>query len=89
MKYFAAVQFVANPERIEANRQAHLEYLIRMVDEGHIHLRGKFPDGSGGLTIYRADSLDDAQVLAGGDPYVSSGARRLELHEWDMKPQPE
>jgi len=32
-----------------------------------------------------AESLDEAKKLAESDPYVSSGARVLELYEWDMK----
>jgi uncharacterized protein YciI len=89
MKYFAAVQSVLNVEKIEAVRPSHVEYLEKMVAEGKIHLRGKFPDGTGGLTIYRAATIEEAQQLAGDDPFVSSGARRLELHEWDMKPRPD
>jgi len=89
MKYFAAIQSILDADRIAAARPSHIEYLERLVAEGKIHLRGRFPDGSGGLTIYRADTLEEAQVLAGSDPFVSSGARHLELHEWDMKPRPD
>jgi uncharacterized protein YciI len=89
MKYFAAIQSVLDADKIADSKPAHLEFLDRMVAEGRIHLRGRFPDGTGGLTIYRADSLDEARDLAEGDPYVRSGARRLDLHEWDMKPRPD
>ena len=89
MKYFAAIQSVLDADKIEAARPSHLDYLERMLGEGHIHLRGRFPDGSGGLTIYRADTIDSARTLAENDPFVSSGARRVDLHEWDMKPRPE
>ena len=89
MKYFAAVQSVWDAGKIAAARQAHVEYLDRMVAEGMIHLKGRFPDGSGGLTIYRAETLEEARSVAEADPYVSCGARRLDLHEWDMKPRPE
>ena len=89
MKYFAATQSILDPAKIPGARQAHLEYLDRMVAEGTIYLRGKFSDGSGGLTIYRAESLEAARKLAEADPFVSSGARRLELHEWEMKPRPD
>ena len=89
MKYFAAIQSILDASKIEAVRSSHLDYLNRNVAEGRIHLRGRFPDGSGGLTIYKAETLDDARQLAEGDPFVSSGARRVELHEWDMKPRPE
>jgi|SRR5579862_8612648 len=85
MKYFAAVQSLLNPERTDAWRQQHVDFLSRMVADGHIYARGRFPDGSGGLTIFQAASLEDARKLAESDPYVSQGVRRLELHEWAMK----
>ncbi len=89
MKYFAAIQSIIAPEKIGALQQLHVQYLDRMVSEGRIYIKGKFSDGSGGLTIYRAASIDDARKLAEDDPYVSGGARRLELHEWEMKPKPD
>jgi uncharacterized protein len=89
MKYFAAIQSIIAPEKIDALQQLHVQYLDRMVSEGRIYIKGKFSDGSGGLTIYRAASIDDARMLAEEDPYVSGGARRLELHEWEMKPRPD
>jgi hypothetical protein len=83
--YFAAFQTILNPERTDAARQPHLDFLAKMVADGHISAWGRFPDGSGGLTIFQAASLEDARKLAEADPFVSEGARRLELREWAMK----
>jgi uncharacterized protein YciI len=88
MKYFAAIQSILDGDKIEAARPSHLAYLDRMLADGHIHLRGRFPDGTGGLTIYRAETLEAARALADNDPFVTTGARRVDLHEWDMKPRP-
>ena len=44
-----------------------------------------FTDDAGGLVVYRAGTIDEAKKIAESDPYVTSGARRLELHEWDAK----
>jgi uncharacterized protein len=88
VKYFAAIQSILDAEKLEATRAPHVDYLNRMVAEGKIHLKGKFPDGTGGLTIYKAETLEDARRLAEGDPYITGGARRVELHEWDMQPRP-
>jgi uncharacterized protein YciI len=89
MKYFAAIQSILDASKIEAVRQPHVAYLEKMVAEGKIHIRGKFSDGLGGLTIYKAETIEDARKMAESDPFVSSGARRLEFHEWEMKPRPE
>jgi uncharacterized protein YciI len=85
VKYYAAIQSVLSPEKAETVRQAHVEFLARMVAERHIYARGRFPDGSGGLTIYQAETLEEARKLAEADPYVMHGVRRLELREWAMK----
>ncbi|MEJ2171037.1 MAG: YciI family protein [Desulfobacterales bacterium] len=47
--------------------------------------RGRFADGKGGLVIYMAPSLEEATRIAESDPYIASGARTLEVYEWDMK----
>jgi uncharacterized protein YciI len=85
VKYFAAIQTVLDIRKMEVHRQSHVDFLAKMVTDGHIYSRGKFPDGSGGLTIYQAESLDEARKFAEADPYVIHGVRHLELHEWAMK----
>lgn len=85
MKLYAAIQTVLDAAKGEAYRQAHVEFLERLVADGRIFARGRFPDGSGGLTIFEAHSLEDARKAAESDPYVIHGVRRLEIHEWDMK----
>lgn len=89
MKYFAAIQFVVDPQKSSTFRQVHVEYLERMVATGKIYSRGKFADGLGGLTVYQSESVEEARTMAEGDPFVIHGARRLEFHEWEMKPKPE
>jgi uncharacterized protein YciI len=66
-------------------RPRHLEFLGQKEKEGKIFARGRFADGAGGMVIYRAESIEEAKKIAESDPYVASGARSLELHEWDMK----
>jgi uncharacterized protein len=88
MRYFAAFQSLIDAQKVEASRLGHLEFLENMLAAGRIVLRGRFTDGSGGLTIFTAETLEEAREIAERDPYVSSGARRLELHEWEMKPRP-
>jgi uncharacterized protein len=85
MKYYAAFLNMKDREKNAAHRQQHTDFLIRTEKEGKIFARGRFTDDAGGLVIYIADSLEKAMEIAGSDPYVTSGARILDLHEWDMK----
>jgi uncharacterized protein len=84
MKSFAAILHVLDQEKNVTLRPQHLAFLQDQEAQGRIFARGPFADGSGGLIIYRAESRESARALAESDPYVSLGARRLELHEWLM-----
>ncbi|MBP1623723.1 MAG: hypothetical protein H6Q07_1743 [Acidobacteria bacterium] len=85
MKYFAALLMMKDVEKNTHYRQQHVDFLTGNERKGTIFARGKFTGGEGGLVIYIAESRDEAMKLAQSDPYVASGARTLELYEWDMK----
>ena len=85
MNYFAAFLHMQDEKKNADLRPRHLSFLEEQEAQGRILARGPFADGSGGLVIYRAPSLEEARSLAESDPYVGEGARRLELHEWAIK----
>lgn len=85
MKYFAAFLKMKDPEKNTNYRQQHIDFLLQNEKEGSIFARGRFADSKGGLVIYIAPSLEEAVKIAASDPYVTSGARTLEVFEWDMK----
>jgi uncharacterized protein len=85
MKFFAAFLPMRNPALNQEFRTAHVDFLNEMEKAGKIFARGKFPDGSGGLVVYKCESLEEARQIAESDPYVRNGVRALDLHEWDMK----
>jgi uncharacterized protein YciI len=85
MKYFAAFLKMKDVEKNQSYRPQHIDFLTRQEKDGTIFARGRFTEGEGGLVIYIAPSFDAARKIAESDPYVSFGARTLELFEWDMK----
>jgi len=85
MKYFAAFLRMNDIEKNRDFRQQHVDFLTEKEKEGKIFARGRFAGDAGGLVIYIASSLEEAASIAGSDPYVQSGARTLEIYEWDMK----
>ncbi|MCG7409943.1 YciI family protein [Paenibacillus sp. ACRRX] len=84
MAYFAAVLDMKDESKNLTFRPHHLEYLATLSEQGKVHLKGPFKDGSGGMVIYIADSLEEAQQLAENDPYVVEGVRSLHLREWGI-----
>ena len=85
MKYYAAFLKMQDPVKSRDLRPQHLEFLDQKQRTGNIFARGRFADDAGGLVSYMAGSLEEALGLARSDPYIVSGARALELHEWEMK----
>jgi len=67
----------------EGLRQEHLNYLAGLRSRGVLFASGRFRDGSGGLYIVEAQSLDEAISIARSDPYVREGIRRATVKEWE------
>ncbi|MFC2947351.1 YciI family protein [Virgibacillus sediminis] len=84
MKYFAVFLPMKDEGKSKELRAAHLAYLEEKEEEGKIFAKGRFTDGTGGLVIYQAADFAEAEELAKQDPYVTSGARECEVHEWTM-----
>jgi len=85
---YVAMLPIIDQERNTEVRPAHLAYINKLFQEGKVVMAGPFTDKRGGMVIYKADTLEEAQQLAEADPAVTEGARRLELREWSPLPLP-
>jgi len=54
-------------------RPDHRAWLSRQVDAGKILVSGPYPDGSGALIIFRAESEEDLESLLTQDPFALQG----------------
>lgn len=54
-----------------------------MRNSGKVVANGKFTDDSGGMVIYRVESIEECKMLVKRDPYVTEGARGYEIIEWE------
>jgi uncharacterized protein YciI len=76
------------PEDVKANLPAHLEYQAGLEKAGKLAFAGPMSDETGdlmqgvGLIIYRANSLEEARILADADPMHQSGARTYVMRRW-------
>ncbi|MUG69348.1 YciI family protein [Paenibacillus validus] len=84
MKMFVVFLPMLDAEKSQVQRNEHLAYLAEQRAQGHIFANGRFADGWGGMVIYKAEAIEDVRTWAENDPYVRSGARSYEVHEWDM-----
>lgn len=62
----------------------HVKHLQELDRRGQLIMCGPFSDSPGGMVIVRADSLEDAVLLAEEDPYVRSGIRSYEVRTWTL-----
>lgn len=66
-----------------ADIEAHVAHLRALERTGRLELAGPFEEG-GGLVVVRARSRGEAESIAGADPFVSRGLRRMELRRWQL-----
>jgi uncharacterized protein YciI len=81
MNHYIVLLPMLDETKNQKYRPDHLAYLEDMQKRDKIFLKARFVDGSGGMIIYNADSLEEAEVLATNDPFVIKGARSCEIHE--------
>lgn len=84
LKHFAVFLPMKDSELSMKHREEHLQFLADRRAEGKLHANGRFVDGAGGLVIYKARSIEEAEAWVKQDPYVVLGARSYEIHEWDI-----
>lgn len=65
-------------------QEDHLSHIREMGESGKLVAAGPFGDNGHirGILIFRAESLDEARMMAEGDPAVKAGRLTLEIHPW-------
>lgn len=62
-------------------RPAHLQHLERVRNQGQLVCAGPFSDKAGSLVIIEAQTMEEAEMIANGDPYLTHGVfERVEVH---------
>ncbi|TWT01583.1 YciI family protein [Planomicrobium sp. CPCC 101079] len=84
MTHYAVLLPLVDKEKSDQERPAHLAFLDEMKQAGHVSAFGRFVDGSGGLVIFNAETYEECEALVKQDPFVQSGARNYEIHEWGL-----
>jgi uncharacterized protein YciI len=86
--YVVESTLAKSPEQAQAILPQHLEYQKNMEKNGTLVLAGPLSDPSGeqmsggGLIIYRATSIDEANTFANNDPMHKQGVRSFTLRRW-------
>ena len=75
------VEFTKKEEQIDpVVTQAHLQRLQQAKDAEIVVFGGAFTDGTGGMTIFHADSMEAARAWVEQDAYVHN-----DTHSWSLR----
>ena len=86
MIYMCLMDYCEDRKRIESVRPHHQAYLCRLIDQGKLISAGSFlPDDDGGLFLYEAATLRDAEGMVQDDPYIREGLiTTYKLREYEV-----
>jgi uncharacterized protein YciI len=62
----------------------HLVWMKQQHEAGRILFSGPTPDRSMGIYVIRAGSREEAERIAGSDPFTAAGCTTFELIEWEV-----
>jgi uncharacterized protein YciI len=61
----------------------HIAYLEEIASK-RLFMGGGYVNAPGGMIIYHAENLEEAKIVAEGDPIISRGLFTYELKEWSL-----
>ncbi len=86
--FYVMTRRMVAPDRVPAVLLDHYRWIIALEKEGKVFASGPLAGKEGGagvgMTIFRADSFEEAEALAAGDPFCSAGAAEFEVKRWQV-----
>jgi len=86
--YYVMFRQIARPELLKSVLLDHYQWIIGLEKEGKIFASGPLFSSDGkqgvGMTIIRAETQAEAEEIAAGDPFCTSGAAEFEVQRWQI-----
>ncbi|MBX2862201.1 MAG: YciI family protein [Leptolyngbyaceae cyanobacterium MAG.088] len=60
----------------------HVAYVKDLIAKGHQAKTGYWAERGGGMLLFQASSLEEAEAIVKADPLIQNGCVNYELHEW-------
>ena len=73
---------IVNKEVFDRYVSSHKQYVRDLIEKGHKACTGYWAEYGGGMLLFEADSLEEAQKIVANDPLVKNNCVSFELHEW-------
>ena len=61
---------------------AHKAYVRQLIAQGHQARTGYWRELGGGMMIFEAASMAEAQAIVQNDPLIKNNCVQYELHQW-------
>lgn len=86
--YFVMSRNVIDPSKIADVLLEHYKWIIALEKQDKVFASGPLFDKSNeqgvGMTVFRAEDWEEAERMAGGDPFVTSGAMEFAIQRWQI-----
>ena len=63
---------------------AHKAYVQELIAKGHKAKTGYWAQKGGGMMVFEASSMDEAEAIVALDPLVQNGCVKYKLYEWKI-----
>lgn len=73
---------IVNKSIFDQYVSAHKAYVRQLIARGHKAKTGYWGELGGGMLLFEANSLPEAQAIVAQDPLVINNCVKYELHEW-------
>ena len=73
---------IVNKKTFDQYVSAHKAYVRQLIDRGHKARTGYWAELGGGMLIFEASSLLEAQAIVTQDPLIINNCVKYELHQW-------
>lgn len=80
--YIPGPAWEADKRFFEQDLLGHGHYMKQLYDKGQLTHGGPLTDDTGGLSIFRAESIEEAQKLLAADPAIIDGVFQATVHPW-------
>ena len=83
-KLYVRVDYRTGEEKLtRQDFQDHLAYVQKVAGE-RCFIGGGSSNIDGGMCLFEAENLEEAQKFARNDPIIARGFYRYEIFEWDL-----
>lgn len=85
---YVVLRIPVDMSRLNQLLPAHLEWAVQCEKRGELFASGPFmqegtaPGSQGGMSIVRADSVEEVQRILSGDPFIQQGVFTVDIKKW-------